>query len=213
MKKVVAFLTALVMAFSLAACGSEPEPDPTPEEVADPVTVKIEEIQMQAICELAAIDCYYHNVAKFTQEDVWKFLWWSKDKQFWVEYGGTVRLGVDASLMKVSVAGNQVVILLPPVKVLSSTVDPDSMTYVQAKKTADITPEDEKKALAEAQKQLKESAASNQELLNSALQRVQNLLGDYVNNIGTAIGQTYTIQWGSLGTDDTTTTAPPEAGT
>lgn len=49
--------------------------------------------RMKAICELAVMDCYYHNVAKFKEEDAEGFLFWQKDKQFWIEYSGVVTLG------------------------------------------------------------------------------------------------------------------------
>ena len=191
MKKVLAFFLTIAMAFAATACGGEPEK-------IDPVTAKIEETQMRSICELATMDCYYHNVAKCLQKGAWKFLWWSKDKHFWVEYSGRVRLGIDASLVKVGVDGDQVKISLPPAKVLSCTVDSDSLTedsYIRDKGSADITAEDEMQALTEAQEQLEKAAGSNQELLNDAQQRAQMLLRDYVTNIGNALGQTYTIQW------------------
>ena len=51
-----------------------------------------EEAKMRAIFELATMDCYYHNVAKFEQKDAEGFLWWKKDARFWIEYAGIVRL-------------------------------------------------------------------------------------------------------------------------
>ena len=37
--------------------------------------------QMKTICELATMDCYYHNVAKYNEEDASGALWWKKDRQ------------------------------------------------------------------------------------------------------------------------------------
>jgi len=40
---------------------------------------------MKTIANLAVMDVYYHNVAKFKEEDVKGVLLWKKDKHFWVE--------------------------------------------------------------------------------------------------------------------------------
>ncbi|MEI3228995.1 MAG: DUF4230 domain-containing protein [Lachnospiraceae bacterium] len=50
--------------------------------------------QMKAICELATMKCYYHNVAKYTREDAAGILWWKKDRRFWIEYDGIVTMGM-----------------------------------------------------------------------------------------------------------------------
>ena len=54
MKKVVAVLLAILLSLSVAACGGKEQ------ELAN---MEPEVSQMKAICELAVMDCYYHNVA------------------------------------------------------------------------------------------------------------------------------------------------------
>ena len=73
MKKVVAVLLAILLSLSVAACGGKEQ------ELAN---MEPEVSQMKAICELAVMDCYYHNVAKFEEEDAEGFLFWKKDKKF-----------------------------------------------------------------------------------------------------------------------------------
>lgn len=154
--------------------------------------------QMKAICELATMKCYYHTVAKYKEENAEQFLWMSKDKKFWVEYSGIVRLGVDISRMDIAVNGTDVTITLPDAEVLDCRVDPDSLnedSFIVDKDSADITADDQTKAFDEAQAQLEEYASQDTLLLAEAKQRAQTLLEDYITNIGTAMGTEYHITW------------------
>lgn len=83
-----------------------------------PLNIEPQVSQVKAICELAVMDCYYHNVAKFTEEDAQGILWFKKDKHFWIEYSGIVTLGIDVSLVNVEISDTQVTITLPETKVL-----------------------------------------------------------------------------------------------
>ncbi len=50
-------------------------------------------------------------------------MFWYKDKKFWIEYGGIVKLGIDVSLVKIDIQDINVTITLPQAKVLSCKVD------------------------------------------------------------------------------------------
>ena len=104
---------------SVTACGSEEQ---------GLKNIEPEVSQMKAICELAVMDCYYHNVAKFEEEDAEGFLFWQKDKHFWIEYSGVVTLGIDVSQVEVEVTDTQVTITMPPAEVQSCRVDSSSLT-------------------------------------------------------------------------------------
>ena len=154
--------------------------------------------QMKAICELAVMECYYHNVAKYKEEDAAGMLWWEKDKHFWIEYSGAVTVGVDVSRVDISVEGEQITITLPPAEVFSCKVDENSLSkdsFIVDKDSADIEAEDEVTTFSEAQRQLEENAASDRILLANAQQQAKTLLSDYVSNIGDAVGIEYEIQW------------------
>lgn len=160
--------------------------------------------QMKTICDLSVMDCYYHNVAKYYDKDASGFGPFKKDKHFWIEYSGVVKMGIDASLVNLTVKGNQVTITLPQAAVQGSKVDSATLTkdsYIVDKDSAPITAEDEMKAFQEAQKRMEDSASADSALLNEAQQRAQLLLSDYVNNIGNAVGKHYTIQWIYLNSD------------
>ena len=51
--------------------------------------IEPQEAQMRSICELATMECYYHNVAKYKEEDAEHFLWidhflWRLNKQLFL---------------------------------------------------------------------------------------------------------------------------------
>ena len=142
--------------------------------------------------------CYYHNVAKYKEENAEGVLWWKKDKVFWIEYSGVVKIGIDASLVNIVIDADSVSITLPEATVLSCRVDSSSLnqdSYIVAKDSAAITAEDEVYSFSEAQKQLEDCAANDRALLAEAQQRAQELLEDYITNIGNAVGKEYTIHW------------------
>lgn len=189
MKKLMCILISAVLTLSLAAC-SDTEPAP--------VDMEPKTSQMKAICELAVMDCYYHNVAKYELKDAEGFLWWTKDKNFWIEYSGVVTLGIDVSRVTVEVDGTKVTISIPAAEVLSCTVDSSSLTedsYIVAKDSAAIEAEDEIAAFSVAQADLEATASQDTALLASAQQQAQQLLEDYITNIGKATGKSYSIEW------------------
>ena len=145
------------------------------------------------------MDCYYHNVAKYFQEDAESFLWMTKDKKFWIEYSGVVQLGIDASKVSFEIDGTDVTITIPKATVLSSKVDSASLnedSFIVDKDSADVTAEDQTEAFAQAQEQLEDNARNDTALLAEAQQRAKSLLEDYVKNIGSEMGVDYTVQWG-----------------
>lgn len=187
MKKSLICLLSVPMLL-LNACGTpKPESDLTPRVS-----------QMKAICELSVMECYYHNVAKFYEEDAETFLFWSKDKEFWIEYGGIVKLGIDASDVAIEVDGDVVSITLPEATVLGCEVDQTTLgedAYIVADGSAKVTADDQTEAFAAAQKDMEETAAQDTTLLTMARQRVQQLLEEYIRYLSEASGQSYTIQW------------------
>ena len=180
MKRIISVLLAALTLLLMAACGQQASGSEA-QSVVEPKAS-----QMKSICELATMECYYHNVAKY------------KDKVFWIEYSGVVKIGIDASLVNIVIDADSVSITLPEATVLSCRVDSSSLnqdSYIVAKDSAAITAEDEVYSFSEAQKQLEDCAANDRALLAEAQQRAQELLEDYITNIGNAVGKEYTIHW------------------
>lgn len=154
--------------------------------------------QMRAICELATMDCYYHNVAKYNKENATSFLWFTKDKRFWIEFEGVVSVGIDASLVTMEVNGDQVTITIPPAQVLGCKVGDSTLTedsFIVDKGSAAVTAQDQQEAFREAQEHMELTAASDTALLANAQQRAMTLLENYVRNIGVYTGVNYQITW------------------
>ena len=186
MKKIVVLFLAFVMLFTGVACSHQSK--------EEPICMEPKISQMKAICELAVMECYYHNVAKYYEKDAVKgFLGiGSKDKHFWIEYSGIVKLGIDVSLVHIEVVDSQITITLPEAKVLGCKVDSASLTedsFIVDKKSADIEAADEVQAFSEAQAKLEEVASADKALLTNAQQRAQSLLEEYITNIGNSVGK------------------------
>ena len=193
MKKLGAFMLSLTLLLGCVGCGAAEQKPPD---------IKPSMIQAKSICELAVMKCYYHNVAKYYEEDAEGFWLWKKDKHFWIEYSGSVDLGIDTSLVTLTVKDDIVTITIPEARVLDSQVESSSLTkdsFIVAQHSAAITAEDEQQAFSEAQSRMVDAAANNQALLSSAQDRAKSLLESYVKSIGDEIGKQYTIQWVYVG--------------
>lgn len=189
MKKFIAWLLCTMLLITSTACskGEENVPDVEPQLS-----------QMKAICDLAVMKCYYHNVAKYNEKNASGFWLWAKDKHFWIEYSGIVTLGIDTSQVYMELNGDTVTITMPEAEVLDCSVDSSSLTpdsFIVDQDSAAITAEDETKAFTEAQNAMRASAKGDRVLLNSARQRAQSLLENYVNSIGDAMQKQYTVKF------------------
>ena len=186
MKKYLSVIFIIMICFSSVSCAKEIK------------NIAPETSQMKSICELAVMECYYHNVAKYKEENATGMLWWEKDRHFWMEYAGIVTIGVDTSLMNIEVEDENVTITIPPAKVLGCKVDETTLTedsFIVAKNSAKVEAEHQTEAFKSAKDKLESEAKSNFTLLAAAQQRVQKLLEDYVTNIGNSVGKTYKIKW------------------
>lgn len=177
----------LILCMSCVACEKKEEKKKEPELS-----------QMKAICELATMECYYHNVAKYYEEDAEGFFIFKKDKNFWVEYSGIVTLGIDATKLNIKIKGDVVEITMPEAVVLDCKVDKDSLTkdsFIIADDSAKIQAEDQQKAFADAQNNMLDVASKDTVLLSNAQQRAQCLIEEYVENVGSVTGVDYKIEW------------------
>lgn len=193
MKKIIVLCLAITMLFT--ACGKKGEE----------VTKELSITQMQTICELATLKCYYHNVAKLTKEK--EVLWWDTSAELWIEYSGIVKLGVDIANLDMQVNGNQVTITMPKAEVLTCQVDQTSLnedayyTTREGLGAEKINADDQTEAIKTAQENMLESVQSDESLLQQAEQRAQELLEQYVKNVGDAMGITYEVSF--VVSDDT----------
>ena len=171
-----------------------------------PVLPVPQEGQMKAICQLAVLECEYHNLAKFEQKDASKFLWMIKDKRFWVEYSATAVLGINADQVSMELQGDVVNITLPKAQVLHCKVNGDSLSpdsYIVDKASATVTAEDEVYAFQEAQDGLQKTVEADNNMMNLAQTRVEDLLRNYVNSLAKATGTEYQVEFHYIEEDET----------
>ncbi len=189
MKKTFALLLALSTLFLLSSCGNNTSShDKQVPQVA----------RMKNICELSTMECYYHNVAKYFEENAGGHFWNKKDKHFWVEYSGQVTIGVDAELIEIQIDGDQVTITMPPARVLSSKVDENTLnedSYIFAEGSILPSAEEQTKVIGEANNNMFETASQDTKLLNLAQERAQSLIQKYIDQIGEQTNTEYHVTW------------------
>lgn len=174
MRKFIAFMCLSLM--FLSGCSKKVEPQIS---------------NVQNICELASLECYYHNVAK--EEDVGRWFGLG-DKKYWLEYTGTVKLGVDLEQVKMEVKGNKVSITMPEIKIISSNVDEKSLTLTGDDSILS-TDTYVTEMLGKAQENMKEEAMKNEKTLLQAEERIKLMLQEYIDTVSSVAGTEYSIEW------------------
>ena len=190
-----ACVTALLLLTT--ACGKAEKPAlPLPQEE-----------QVKTICQLAVLECEYHNLAKYQDgQKVERFLWMTKGKRFWVEYSATAVLGIDADQVSMELQGDVVSITLPRARVLNCKVNGDSLSkdsYIVDKDSAPVTAEDEVRAFKDAQDSLQQTVETDGNMLDLAQTRVEDLLRNYVNSLAKATGTEYQVEFHYIEEDET----------
>ena len=190
-----ACVTALLLLTT--ACGKTEEPAlPLPQEE-----------QVKTICQLAVLECEYHNLAKYQDgQKVERFLWMTKGKRFWVEYSATAVLGIDADQVSMELQGDVVSITLPRARVLNCKVNGDSLSkdsYIVDKDSAPVTAQDEVAAFQDAQDGLQKTVEADNNMMNLAQKRAEELMRNYVNSLAKATGTEYRVEFHYIEEDET----------
>lgn len=190
-----ACVTALLLLTT--ACGKAEEPAlPLPQEE-----------QVKTICQLAVLECEYHNLAKYQDgQKVERFLWMTKGKRFWVEYSATAVLGIDADQVSMELQGDVVSITLPRARVLNCKVNGDSLSkdsYIVDKDSAPVTAQDEVAAFQDAQDGLQKTVEADNNMMNLAQKRAEELLRNYVHSLAKATGTEYQVEFHYIEEDET----------
>lgn len=171
-----------------------------PDGMEETTVPQLDKVKM--ICELATLECRYHNVAKSVKEaGTGLSHFGEKERIFWIEYTGIAEISFKIEDLKMEQEGTNITITLPAPQV-SCRVDSDSWTpdsYVisddQWIQKNPITAEDQTQAVYEAQMAMEENIRNNSSLLNTAKLQAKELIENYIAQIGEATGVTYTISW------------------
>ena len=153
---------------------------------------------IQPIAELSTTECYYHNVARLSHE-AGNFTGYGY-KKMWIEYSGTVRMGIDAGKVNISLpdSNGNVVVTIPEATVLGEPdVDETSITepLIETGLFTTITSEEKAQMFADAQKNMREAAENDSALLYQARERAKEIFEQYVKNVGETMGKTYTVEF------------------
>ena len=196
MKRILSLLLIFVTIIFLSSCTEHVAEESSRIDIAPNVS------RMKSICELAVIDCYYHNIAKSYEPDVEGHLWWKKDRLFWIEYDAIAKYGIDVSNMGISIEGDLITVSIPQAKLLECTIDdPKNFKYIVAEDSAKITAENERNAISKAQDELKEKASNDTMLILQAQQRAEDLLKEYIDSINELGEKSYKVEFTVI-TDD-----------
>ena len=161
-----------------------------------------DEEQIKAICELSTLECYFNNVAKSTKESgkgVSHFL--EKDREFWIEYEGVAKIGIDMKKVSMKIHKNDITISIPNaelmnISIVKETLNKNSYIYSDdGLNKNQITAEEQQSAVESAQKTMKESVLKNQTLFERAEKIAKDLIENYINKLSDVSGKKYNIIW------------------
>ena len=143
---------------------------------------------------MAVLECYYHTTAEIVKG--------KKEKKQWIDFDSTIKIGIDASKIKMTIDKTNIRIKLPKAKLLG---DPDIIdgTYkIITDQTGIIktkfTNDDRSVALAKASEKVIEETQNNSQLMNNAETRAKTIIENYIVQIGVLTGVSYTINWEML---------------
>ncbi len=198
--KAYSLITAFLLSIAvLCACSADSgDTAGTANAAADAVGPNLS--QIKEICELATLECYYHNVAKSVKESGSGLLHiGEKDRDFWIEYSGCAKFGIDVSKVTMVLNGNQLTITLPPARLLGMsdyTFSEDSfISSDDGFNKNPITADDQTRAVAEANQQLEEMFSRDEAMLIRAQDRAKLLIESYIKKISELTQTEYVIQW------------------
>lgn len=154
------------------------------------------------IGELMTLECYYHNVAEYEKEPDGLFqygLLQVGKKKFWVEYTGTVKIGIDINKVEIGTPDENgiVRVYVPEVDKFEANQDTSSMQEPVYEKSwfTSITTEEKTVALAAAQEKMLEAAKTDPSMIRRARENAKSIIEQYIINTGMALGQEYRVQW------------------
>lgn len=176
----------------------------------DNKTNKHDLFNIETISELTTLECRYHNVA--VRDKAGNVL--TVGKQYvWFEYDVIIDVGIDINEARIEEpnAEGVVKIYLPPAKILGAAEDKSTISkpVCDLGWLTELTADEERQIINEGIQKLK-SDAKTQEVIYQAYKSAQDVLEQYVINMGKLIGEDYTVEWikvpdeGQVVTDDTT---------
>lgn len=180
-----------------------------------PAESQISEFNIKRICELATLDCFYHNVSEWSKPG--NFIGYGA-KKFWIEYDGIVRVGVRADQIKISEPDKDgvVTVTMPEAVILDKDLDEESLYEIDSSSPmwgfipiySSVSTEERKSALADAQEDMAKSASENSMILAEARERAKKIIEQNIVAVGAASGKEYKVRFSDESALNTETAAP-----
>ncbi|MBR2138680.1 MAG: DUF4230 domain-containing protein [Bacilli bacterium] len=153
--------------------------------------------------DLVVQKVYYHNVAEYTKEKDDGILHiFDTDRELWVEYTGTVELGIDLTKVKIETKGNKIEVFIPKTKILTPSIEQkgsDSFKIYDSKdgllNSNNLTMTDSTKAVKEAQEEMLDTVKKDTQLLRTAQLRSKNLIEERISIFSEIDESEYVINW------------------
>lgn len=166
--------------------------------------------QIRSICELATLECYYHNVAKSEKKKGTGIThWFEKDREFWLEYDGVAKVGIEMENISMTFEDNVCTITIPEAKILSMDCSFQKESYISSEdglNSNQITADDTTNALREAQEEMQETILNNSALLINAQNRAKKLIENYINQLQKKTNTYFKVNWNYTENDSSETT-------
>lgn len=190
---IVATVVILIVAFILIN-----KPDDSEKEILK----KPDFSEVTKIGELATLKCFYHNVAEYEKQPDGLFqygLFQVGYKKFWIEYTGTVEMGIDISKVKIGQPDETGVVRVYIPEVEKFRVNQDSTSLqepvYETGVFTSISVEEKTAALSQAQEKMEQTARADQSMLQRARENAKTLIKQYIINIGVNSGEDYDVEW------------------
>lgn len=159
--------------------------------------------KMELVGNLVTYKAYYHNVVEYDKEAGSGLTHlFEKDRKLFIEYTGTIKLGIDLTNVKIDVKGNEINVFIPKATIIGEpNVDESDFkkeNFIESKDGINknkITVEDAQKAFKKAQKQIKKSTANDKELLLVAQKRAKVIIEENIKQFSQLNEDEYIINW------------------
>jgi len=192
MKKPIILLTIILSTFCLTGCNKG----------------KIENLaenmkKMELTGNLVVYNAYYHNVVEDEKEAGTGITHlFEKDRKIFIEYTGTIKLGIDLSKVEIDVRGKEINVYIPKATIIGEpNVDKETFiaeNFIESKEGINknpITVEDASNAFDEAQKNMKKAASNDEELLAIAQKRAKVVIEENIREFSKLNDNSYSINW------------------
>lgn len=193
MKKKVFSILLLISILFLAGCGGRKN---------ELTTENIKKLELTG--NLVTYQAYYHNVIEYdkpVESGITHLL--EKERKLFAEYTGTIRLGINLSKVKIEKNGNNINVFIPKAKIIGEpNVDQNdfnAQNFIESKdswiNSNPITADDSASAFDKAQKEMKEIAMNDEELLSQAQQRAKILIEEKIIQLNCLNRNDLNLSW------------------